>query len=98
MRHLKLFRLGNLGNDTCLISPYERICCNWCWNGFKPLRPYGFVFVDDRPVLVVYKVPGETDLDNADGCRYHAVFCSDIGPLHRYEIHMLIAGWEKLMV
>ena len=49
--------------------------------------------VANTPVLVVYKVPAEpSDTDTV----YHAVFTSDIGPLTRYDIHVLIMGWEHL--
>ena len=58
----------------------------------------GIIHIDDRPVLVVYEVPDQYFEENEDGKRYHAVFCSDIGPLHRYTIHTLVAGWENLVV
>ena len=58
----------------------------------------GVICIDDRPVLVVYEVPDQYFEENEDGKKYHAIFCSDIGPLHRYAIHTLVAGWENLVI
>jgi hypothetical protein len=51
---------------------------------------------NDRPVLAVYEVPDEYDLSNSNFKKYHAVFCSDAGPVTRYNVMMIIMGWENL--
>jgi hypothetical protein len=42
----------------------------------------------NEAVLAIYKVPDSDD--------YHAVFCSDVSPVIRYQIHTIITGWERL--
>ena len=61
----------------------------------------GVILADSRPCLVIYEVPNPTQEDvetskNEDGVVYHCVFCSDCGPIHRYKVHTMVLGWEKL--
>lgn len=77
---------------------------SWTFTLAKFCRGLGLTVYDkpcnintgNNSVLAVYEVPEKTDENNEDGKAYHAVFCSDSGPITRYNVTVLVMGWEKL--
>lgn len=82
-----------LDDGLCWTDALKKFCRNLGLEVYDS----GKVPIDDRPVLAVYQVPDQENSNNVDGYKYHAVFCSDVGPLLRYKLELLIAGWERLM-